>query len=124
MKIFKCKKCGKIIVSLNETSGVCSCCHEDMVELKANSVDASKEKHVPVINKNGNNVNVVCGSELHPMTIEHYIEFMIIETSKGFNIKYLNPEEKPECNFLIDDDEKIIAVYAYCNLHGLWVNNI
>lgn len=123
MKVYKCKKCGNIILKINDESGMLSCCGESMVELKINSVDAAVEKHVPVVNVEDNVVTAVCGDVLHPMTEEHYIEFMIFETSKGYSIKYLNPGDEPKCSIVLSKDEDIKAVYAYCNLHGLWVNN-
>lgn len=122
MKIYRCKKCGNIIIAINDEGGTLSCCDIKMVELKANSVDAAVEKHVPVISEEDGIVTVTCGEVIHPMTDEHYIEFMIIETDKGYSIKYLNPGDEPKCVFKLVDDEKLISAYAYCNLHGLWVN--
>lgn len=122
MKIYRCKKCGNIIITINDEGGTLSCCDTKMVELKANSVDAAVEKHVPVISEEDGIVTVTCGEVIHPMTDEHYIEFMIIETDKGYSIKYLNPGDEPKCVFKLVDDEKLISAYAYCNLHGLWVN--
>lgn len=123
MRIFKCKRCGNIVVLIDDKGGKLSCCGEDMIELKANDVDAAKEKHVPVIEENDNVVTVTCGEVLHPMEDNHYIEFMIIETTNGYSIKYLKPGDEPKCIFDLSKDEKIISAYAYCNLHGLWVNN-
>lgn len=123
MKIYRCKKCGNIIVTIKEKGGMLSCCDAGMVELKANSVDAALEKHVPVISEENSTVTVTCGEVIHPMTEEHYIEFMVIETNKGYSIKYLNPGDEPKCVFELTNDEKLISAYAYCNLHGLWVNS-
>ena len=123
MKIFRCKKCGNIVVSIKDEGGILSCCDTQMIELKANSVDAALEKHVPVVSEENGIVTVVCGEVIHPMTEEHYIEFMIIETNKVYSIKYLNPGDEPKCIFKLVDDEELISAYAYCNLHGLWVNN-
>lgn len=122
MRIFKCKKCGNIVCIVKDNGGSISCCGDSMMELKANSVDAAVEKHVPVIEKNVNTITVTCGEVIHPMEEAHYIEFMLIETSKGFKINYLNPGDEPVCRFMLDDDEQLISAYAYCNLHGLWVN--
>lgn len=123
MRVFKCKKCGKIIIIVKEGAASTICCREDMVELVANSVDAAKEKHVPVIVEENGIVTVTCGEVLHPMEDVHYIEFMIIETNKGYSIKYLNPKDEPICTFNMGGDEVLKAVYAYCNLHGLWISN-
>ena len=123
MRLFKCKKCGNIVLRINDKCDMLSCCGESMIELKANSVDAAIEKHVPVIDINGNNITLNCGEIDHPMTDEHYIEFMVIETNKGYSIKYLNPGDEPKCEFVLTENEKIKSAYAYCNLHGLWVNS-
>lgn len=123
MRIFMCKECKCIISILREGTCIPRCCGEEMTELKANTVDAAFEKHVPVIDVSKNTVVVTCGEVLHPMEEKHYIEFMILETNKGYQIKYLKPGEEPTCIFTKTDDEKIISAYAYCNLHGLWVSN-
>lgn len=123
MKIFRCKKCGNIIFFLKEGTCIPTCCGEEMTELKANNVDAAVEKHVPIISQENGMVIVTCGEVIHPMEENHYIEFMILETNKGYQIEYLNPGDQPICNFRINDDEDIISAYAYCNLHGLWVSN-
>lgn len=122
MKFYKCNKCGNIILEINDKC-VVSCCGETMELLNANSVDAAVEKHVPVVSVNGRDVNVKCGEVPHPMEEKHYIEFIVLETSNGNYIKYLNPGDKPECDFSLCAGENVIAAYAYCNLHGLWKSN-
>lgn len=87
-------------------------------ELNANTTDGAYEKHVPVIEQNGNTVTVKVGSVEHPSHPEHYIEWILLETEQGFQIHYLKPGMKPEAAFLTN--EKVIAAYEYCNLHGLW----
>lgn len=121
MRIFKCNKCGNIITILKEGTCIPFCCDEEMKELKANSVDAAAEKHVPVVSQDNDVVTVTCGEVLHPMEEAHYIEFMILETDNGYQIKYLNPGDEPVCRFRIDSSDEIKAAYAYCNLHGLWI---
>jgi len=96
------------------------CCGEDMTVLVANTVDASKEKHVPVITVEGKTVTVKIGSVEHPMTQEHWIQWVYLETAKGGQKKTLNPGDKPEVVFSLTDDDTLIAAYEYCNLHGLW----
>lgn len=123
MKIFKCKNCGKIIIVAKNSESDIVCCGNKMQELIANDVDAAVEKHVPVLKKAGDSIVVTCGEVLHPMEEKHFIEFMVLETNKGYTIKYLKPGMEPVCSFQIMDDEELISVYAYCNLHGLWVNN-
>lgn len=123
MKILKCRECGKIVFELNESDSLVNCCSKDMMELKVNDVEASFEKHIPVIEVNNCDVSVKCGEVLHPMEEAHYIEFMVLETDKGYQFKYLKPGDQPICNFVICDNEVVKCAYAYCNLHGLWVKN-
>ena len=87
-------------------------------ELTANTADGAHEKHVPVIEQSGNAVTVKVGSIEHPSMTEHYIEWILLETEMGFQIHYLKPGMKPEAVFLTN--EKVVAAYEYCNLHGLW----
>ena len=119
MKILKCKKCGNIVYLINDKN-IVSCCGEEMIELKANTVDAATEKHVPAVNTNNNLVEVNIGEADHPMTEDHYIEFVLIETSKGVRINNLNPGDKPHTSFVLEENEELLNTYAYCNLHGLW----
>ena len=97
------------------------CCGEKMVELVPNTTDAAQEKHVPVATVEGNKVVVNVGSVDHPMLDEHWIQWVYLETDKGGHRKVLNPGEKPNVVFALTEDEKTLAVYEYCNLHGLWV---
>ena len=118
MKVLLCKECGKLAVLLNDKTCPTKCCGEDMVVLEANTTDAATEKHVPVVTREGNTVSVSVGSVEHPMSEEHYIEFIILETASGFRVAYLNPGDEPKADFY--SEEPVTAVYAYCNLHGLW----
>lgn len=120
MKIWKCMGCGNIVLVLKEGTFIPNCCGKEMVELKENMVDASVEKHVPVTKIDGSHVVVTCGEVLHPMEEKHYIEFMILETTKEVKIQYLHPGDEPVCHFVLGEGEEVIASYAYCNLHGLW----
>lgn len=92
---------------------------ENLKEIKAGTTDAAVEKHVPVYEVNDGKVCVKVGSVEHPMQDAHYIEWIAVQTDKGFYTKFLKPSEKPEACFAVDG-ENIEAVYAYCNLHGLW----
>ncbi len=123
MRIFKCMTCGNIVYLLHEGAGKLNCCGKDMIELKANTVDAAVEKHVPVVEVNDRLVTVTCGEVIHPMEENHYIEFMVLETNKDIKISYLAPGDEPVCKFTLGDEEEIFAAYAYCNLHGLWKSN-
>jgi superoxide reductase len=90
-----------------------------MKELVPNTVDASKEKHLPVVTVSGGGISVAVGSAAHPMEEAHHIDFIYVETERGGQRKALKTGEKPSLEFSFADD-KPIAVYAYCNLHGLW----
>ena len=87
--------------------------------LEAGSVDAATEKHVPVVERNGSQIRVSVGSVEHPMTEEHWIEWIALATEKSITVHYLTPEDKPETVFELAEGEKA-SVYEYCNLHGLW----
>ena len=120
MKFYKCTTCGNLITHLNNEIGKVSCCGKQMIELTPNTVEASLEKHIPVYNVIGNEVFVKVGEVAHPMLKEHFITSIALETDKGVYIKKLLPETTPEVTFKIADNEQIVAVYEYCNLHGLW----
>ena len=121
MKFYYCKHCKNIITFVKEVNPNIVCCNEKMVELVHGSVDAAHEKHIPVVDINENKVTVCIGSVEHPMQVEHYIEWIILETTKGVYRKNLNPGEKPEATFVLEEGEKVVSTYEYCNLHGLWV---
>lgn len=121
MKIFKCKKCGKVINILNDLDTKTICCNEEMEELIPNTVDAAFEKHVPSINVKDNVVYVQIGEVEHPMTDEHHIEWIMCEYKDAYIVKKLNPNEKAVAYF---DNKENIKIYAYCNLHGLWTKEL
>jgi superoxide reductase len=119
LKFVKCSKCGKIAVILKDSACDTMCCGQPMEVLEANTVDASQEKHVPVVNRDDESrLTVTVGNVEHPMTEEHYIEFIALETKNGFRIARLKPGDRPSAMFY--PEEPATAVYAYCNLHGLW----
>lgn len=122
-KFFICKHCGNIVGMVFDAKVPMMCCGQKMEELVPNTVDAAKEKHVPVVTVNDNLVNVKVGSAAHPMTEEHLITWIYLETEKGGQRKVLHAGEAPEVNFGLVDD-KPVAAYAYCNLHGLWVTKL
>lgn len=119
-KFYKCSHCGKIIAVVKESGVPVMCCGTKMEEIIPGSVDASEEKHVPVFTIEGNTVVVTVGEVEHPMTLEHYIEWVSIQTNRGNQRKLLAPDDKPAVCFALCPNEKVEAVYAYCNLHGLW----
>jgi superoxide reductase len=119
-RFFICRHCGNIIGMIYNSGVPVVCCGEEMEELVANTTDGAYEKHVPVVKKEGNTIVVEVGSVPHPMLKEHYIMWVYLETEKGGQRKSLMPGEKPEVTFAVTDDDKAIAAYEYCNLHGLW----
>lgn len=120
MKFYLCKTCKNVITKVNDSSVPVSCCGKPMEELVPGSVEASVEKHIPVYTVDNNKVFVMVGDVEHPMQPEHYIEWIAVETESGCQIKYLKSGEKPVASFCMSSYDKLIAVYAYCNLHGLW----
>ncbi len=119
-KFFRCNKCGNIVAQV-KTSGIpVMCCGEKMEEIIPGTTDAAVEKHVPVYVRTGNKVEVSVGEVEHPMTEEHYIEWVSIQTKFGNQRKALKPGDKPKVCFMLCENDEIEAVYAYCNLHGLW----
>lgn len=122
-KFYICKHCGNIIGMVNNAGVPIVCCGEPMEELIPNSVDASQEKHVPVVTVNGDVITVDIGSAAHPMLPEHYIEWVYVLTENGGQRKALKHGQEPKAVFVLKDD-KALAVYAYCNLHGLWVTKL
>ena len=123
MTFYKCEHCGNIIAHINDSGVRCVCCGETMKPLTPNTSDGAGEKHVPVLTKEGRTVTVTVGSVEHPMLDAHYIQFICLETENGVQIKYLKPGQEPKAEFSLNG-EKPVAVYEYCNLHGLWVNEL
>ena len=119
-KFFKCAICGQIIAMVKETPATIMCCGQAMHEMIAGTTEASVEKHIPEYKIENGIVKVSVGAVEHPMLNEHYIEWVSIQTKKGNQRKALKPDDKPYVEFLIEQDDKVQAVYAYCNLHGLW----
>ncbi len=120
MKFYVCKHCGNIIAFASDKKCDVMCCGEKMTELVPGSVDAAQEKHVPVIKVDGNIVTVTVGSVAHPMTAEHNISWVALETKQGNQRKTLAVDGAPEVQFALVDGDEVVAAYAYCNLHGLW----
>lgn len=120
MKFYKCMHCGKIIALVNDVKVPTICCGEAMKEIVANTQEAALEKHIPVFEVKDNVVYVEVGSTLHPMLENHYIEWVLLETKNGNQRVRLNPGDEPKARFALLPGDEVIAVYAYCNLHGLW----
>ena len=125
MLFYKCAHCGNFITFLTEKAACTPmCCGVKMEEIVANTVDAAREKHVPEVFIEGNLVRVKVGSVEHPMLDNHYIQFIIMETKNGYQKKDLKPGQTPMAEFLVAPCDEPVAVYEYCNLHGLWKKEI
>lgn len=120
LKFYRCKHCGKIIAIVNDTKVPTICCGEAMEQIIPGTTDAAVEKHVPVITKNGNLVEVKVGSVEHPMAPEHFIEWIALRTKQGNQRKILKPGDAPAATFALVDGDEVIEAFAYCNLHSLW----
>ena len=119
MKFFYCEHCGNMVGMINDAGVPMMCCGKKMTKLEAGTVEASREKHIPVATVEGNTVKVEIGSVAHPMTEEHSIVWVYLQTNRGGQRKNLLPGEAPAVTFALAD-ETPVSVYAYCNLHGLW----
>lgn len=123
LKFYYCKHCHNTVVKLTDSGVSMICCGEEMQELVPNTTEAAVEKHLPVINRKENNkIEVRVGSVDHPMEEKHYIEWIVLETENGYRVQHLAAGEPNFVEFL--NDEKVVAVYAYCNLHGLWKTSV
>jgi len=120
LKIYYCEDCGNIVVMLKNSGVPVVCCGQKMIELTPGTVDASLEKHVPVYRVEDSRVVVSVGAQEHPMTEEHFIEWVILHTKQGSQHMALHPGQKPEVTFPLNPGDEVTEVFAYCNLHGLW----
>jgi superoxide reductase len=119
-QIYKCEVCGNIVEVVHASGGTLACCGQSMKLVVENTVDAAKEKHIPVVEKVEGGVLVKVGAVEHPMLDIHYIEWIEVHTENKVYRKFLNPGEKPEAFFMIE--EEILNVREYCNVHGLWID--
>lgn len=118
LEVYVCKACGNMVEVLRGGDGELVCCNEPMVKLTANTVDASKEKHVPVIEKISGGYKVKIGSVAHPMEEKHYIEWIeLIADSRAYR-QFLAPGKAPEATFMIEAGQ--VSAREHCNIHGLW----
>ena len=123
-KFYICKHCGNMIGMIKSSGVNVVCCGDPMTELQPNTVEASQEKHLPVVTIEGNIVKVKVGSVEHPMTEEHHIAWIYLETEQGGQRKKLAVGSKPEAEFALAGGDKVVGVYEYCNLHGLWLTKV
>ena len=119
-KYFICQHCGNIVTLIRDCGVPVYCCGKAMQEIRSCATDAAQEKHVPVYQVHGNQVTVTVGKAEHPMTPEHYIEWVCLETEHGIQYAHLDPDDKPKAKFSICDGDEVQAVYAFCNQHDLW----
>ncbi len=119
-KFYVCKHCGNMVNMLHDSGVKMICCGDEMTELVANTTDAAVEKHVPIITVKDDIVTVTVGSVPHPMTPEHKIVWIYLQTEKGEQLNCVDTQDVAETTFKLTEGDKIIAAFEYCNLHGLW----
>ena len=122
-KFFICKHCGNMTGAIVSKGVPMVCCGEKMAELSPNTAEASAEKHLPAVTVTGGSITVTVGSAAHPMEEAHHIKFVYVETERGGQRKCLKVGEQPSLSFCFTED-KPVAVYAYCNIHGLWKTEV
>lgn len=120
MKVYRCNICGNLIIKLKDSGVTPYCCGHEMELVKVQSTDGTLEKHVPVVECEMKRVYVKVGEQPHPMEANHFIEWILLETDEGIQVKYLHPEQEPMVKFKIRKCEEVRNVYAYCNIHGLY----
>ena len=120
MEFYRCPHCGNLVMMIQKSGVPMICCGEPMKLLTENTTDGAAEKHVPAVSREGNTVHVTIGSVAHPMIATHYIQWIALETANGAQIKYLHPDQEPKADFILKENEQVLKVYEYCNLHGLW----
>lgn len=118
MQVYKCEKCGNMVEVLRAAGGTLTCCHQPMTALVENTVDASKEKHVPVVEQVAGGVKVKVGSVPHPMEEKHFIEWVEIASGDALCRVWLKPGVAPEATF--QALAGAVSAREFCNLHGLW----
>ena len=122
-KFYICEHCGNLVTTIHNAGVPLVCCGEKMKELLPNTVEASGEKHLPVAELSGSTLTVMVGAVEHPMVDVHHIQWLFVETENGGQLRYLAPGQAPKAVFELGT-EKPVAVYAYCNLHGLWMTKL
>ena len=122
-RFYICRHCGNLVGMIHDAGVPLVCCGEKMEALVPNTTEASGEKHLPVVTVEDDKIHVSVGSANHPMLPEHFIQWVYVKTERGGQRKALGPGDDPNVTFTLEDD-KAIAVYAYCNLHGLWMTEV
>lgn len=119
---YVCPVCGNVIVKLVDSGVVPHCCGRPMMLLEENESDGLGEKHLPALHRVDEcTIHVEVGEKPHPMSPDHYIQFILLESEQGLQVRFLKPDRRPTATFFCGRD-KPTAVYEYCNLHGLWKN--
>ena len=125
LSFYECQHCGNMVMFLQSSGVVPVCCGDQMMLLQPGVSDGAKEKHVPVITVNKDRVIVTIGSDAHPMTSDHHIDWILLETNKGVHVTYLSLMDGiAEAGFTLAKGERVIAAYEHCNLHGLWMKEV
>ena len=122
-RFYICEHCGNIVGMVHDAGVPMMCCGQKMKQLEPGTVEASHEKHIPVVTKEDGIIKVTVGSVAHPMTDEHSIQWVYLQTCRGGQRKCLKPGDESTVSFALCD-ETPVSVYAYCNLHGLWKTDI
>ncbi len=120
LTLYQCEICCNLVCMIDESGVDPTCCGQAMKKIEANTVDASREKHVPAVIQNNCHLSVTVGEEPHPMLPRHHIQWIAVLTDRDVYGKHLSCGEKPCAEFDLCSDEVIKAVYAFCSLHGLW----
>jgi superoxide reductase len=118
LEVYKCEACGNIVLVMHAGGGELVCCGEPMKLFVENTVDAAKEKHVPVVEKTADGYKIKVGAVAHPMEEKHYIEWIELLAGEKSYVQFLKPGDAPQATFKVDVDQ--VTARAYCNLHGLW----
>ena len=120
MKFYMSENYANIITKLTSNGAPMMVDGKELTLIQPGAIDAAVEKHVPAVSVEGNLIHVNVGEVNHPMTEEHYIPWVVLETSHGAQVRWLQPTDAPSVSFLLAEGEEAKVVYAYCNLHGLW----
>lgn len=123
VKFYICRHCGNLVELIEDRGVPLNCCGTAMELLKPNSTDASKEKHIPVVHCLNGMMTVCVGAQRHPMEPEHYIQWIYVQTENGGMRHDLKPGDDPKTSFCLCNDP-VIAIYEYCNIHGLWMTKM
>lgn len=120
LKFYICMHCGNIVAMIRDSGVPLVCCGENMHEIKPGTTEASGEKHIPVYEVKDGIVHVTVGSVEHPMTQQHYIQWICLETEHGIQFANLRPDDEPRAKFALCEGDEVRSVYAFCNQHNLW----